>query len=211
MALHPTVDPAGRPTPTTLFLTIHHALRRDAHRFPAAVRGGVDPAAVAAHWSWYRAVLVEHHETEDERLFPPVLAGFPELAPTVEQLAADHHSLDDLLAELDAAFAALPAHADTCAGLCERLAAVLDRHLDREEEQLVPLMERGAVAGPPGGGPPGEIDGPEILLPWLVDGVDPRVVEGLLAVLPPALQAGFPAWRDAYGAGPLVVTAGTTA
>jgi hypothetical protein len=203
MALPPTLGPDGRPTPTTLFLTIHHALRRDAHRFPVALRAGGDLAAAEAHWPWYRAVLVEHHETEDERLFPGVLAAFPDLAPTVEQLAAEHLVVDELLADIDTAFADLAARVDTCAALCERLADVLDRHLDREEEWLVPLMARGAVAGPPGGGPEVGIDEPESQLPWLVDGVDPAVVEGLLAVLPPDLRAGFPAWRDAYGSGPL--------
>src|SRR5687768_1764010 len=98
MALPPTLGPDGRPTPTTFFLAVHHALRRDAHRFPAAIRAGVDPVAIAGHWARYRAILVGHHEHEDELLFPLVRADHPELTAVVDRLAADHAALDDVLA-----------------------------------------------------------------------------------------------------------------
>ena len=192
------------PTPVTLFLAIHHALRRDAHRFPVALcaAAGDDErlAAIARHWEEYRTILVHHHDQEDTLLFPQVLAEVPELAEVVAQLAADHHSLDDLLARVDAAFAALPAGTDACGGLCARLAGVLDRHLDLEEEHLVPVMARGAAGGPgPGGGP----QNPSFTLPWLVDGLSPDVADDLVAAMPAEWQAELPAWQAAYRAGPV--------
>ena len=105
----------------------------------------------------------------------------------------------------------------------ERLAAVIDAHLDREEEHLVPVMAAGpgpggppsedgpGAGGPPEDGPPGGFDDPAFQLPWLADGLDPQVVDGLLSVLPPSFREGFPAWQAAYGTGPLVVASGAVA
>jgi len=191
-------------SPTTLFLAIHHALRRDAHRFPVALRAAAGDderlAAIARHWDEYRTILVHHHDQEDTLLFPQVLVEEPGLAGTVEQLAADHHSLDDLLAQVDSAFAHLPAAAGACADLCARLAAVLDGHLDLEDERLVPVMERGIIDGPaPGGGP----QNPSFTLPWLVDGLAADVADDLVAAMPAEWQVELPAWQAAYRAGPV--------
>ncbi|HMG40872.1 MAG TPA: hemerythrin domain-containing protein [Acidimicrobiales bacterium] len=201
MTTLPTLDPDGRPTPVTLFLAIHHALRRDAHRFPVALRAATDLPRVARHWDQYREILVFHHDQEDALLFPQVLAEAPELAGVVEQLAADHHSLDDLLVRVDAACAALPAGAAACADLVAHLATVLGRHLDLEEEHLVPVMERGTLAdGPaPGGGP----QNPAFTLPWLADDLAPDVVTALLAAMPADWRSSFPEWQSAYRTGPV--------
>lgn len=218
MALPPTLGPDGRPTPSTFFLTVHHALRRDAHRFPAAIRAGVDPAVVAGHWTRYRAILVGHHDHEDELLFPVVRAAHPELGPVLDALAAEHEALDDVLAEVDSAYAGIATDARRAAAAAERLADVVARHLDREEEHLVPVMERdgaeataGAAGPPPDAGPRDGFDDPAFQLPWLTDGLDPGLVEVLLGALPPPLQEAFPGWRAAYGAGPLGVGSGTSA
>jgi len=212
MALPPALGPDGRPTPTTFFLTVHHALRRDAHRFPAAVRAGVDPAAIAGHWSRYRAILVGHHEHEDELLFPAMRSAHPELAGVLDELAADHEALDDLLAEADAAYAAIAVEAGQAAEVAERLADVVGRHLDREEEHLAPAMERDGAAGPPpDAGPRDGFDDPAFQLPWLTDGLDPGLVDVLVDLLPPPLQEAFPGWRATYGAGPLVAASDAVA
>jgi hypothetical protein len=212
MALPPTLGPDRRPTPSTFFLTVHRALRRDAHRFPAAIRAGVDPTAITGHWSRYRAILVGHHAHEDELLFPAMRAAHPELAGVLDGLAADHDALDGVLVEVDAAFGAIAAAPGRAAEAAERLADVVDRHLDREEEHLVPPMERDGAAGPPpDAGPRDGFDDPAFQLPWLTDDLDPGLVDVLLGALPSPLQEAFPGWRAAYGAGPLAVGSGAVA
>lgn len=222
MATPPRLDDAGRPTPSTLFLTVHHGLRRDAARFGPAVLAAAAPpydperlAAVARHWTAYAEVLLEHHRQEDAWAFPQILTAEPALAEVLARLEGEHHALDGLLARLDAAFARLapdPASAPACAALCRELDDVLAAHLDLEEEHLVAVMDAGHVPPPPredagaggaggvvGGasGPFGPID-PAFALPWMVDDLDPSVAAVVMGILPPDLQAAAPDLIAAY-------------
>jgi hypothetical protein len=194
MARQPELDDDGRPTPVTTFLAVHHGLRRDAHRYAA----GGDIDGLARHWTQYRAILTLHHQQEDDLLFPLLRAREPHLSSVIDRLDAEHHGLDDLLEDLDAAFAARST--DEAIVLARRLAEMLDRHLDLEEEHLVPVMAPGGDGpGKPEGDPFGGLD-PAFVLPWMADGLPDDVVAALLAGLPPDLRDAFPAWQAAYDA-----------
>ncbi len=85
--------------------------------------------------------LAGHHDGEDARLFPVVVAEHPELAGVVERLQEDHHMVELLLAELRRVLAegaprpVLLSHLDG-------LAAIMDSHFGYEERTLLPVLQR---------------------------------------------------------------------
>ncbi|ANP55886.1 deazaflavin-dependent oxidoreductase (nitroreductase family) [Streptomyces griseochromogenes] len=87
--------------------------------------------------------LHNHHTGEDTVLFPFLADRHPRLAPTLERLREEHVRIADLVAELRRAVSG--AHPDPAAARAEvdRLTAELEAHLTYEEEQLVPLLDRG--------------------------------------------------------------------
>jgi hypothetical protein len=97
-----------------------------------------------------------HHEVEDYYYFPRLRAAEPSLAGRFDALAADHEALNAAIAEaVEAAnallVAALGAEADAAAAryaaASAPLLALLLRHLDAEEDLVIPLLlERGEAA-----------------------------------------------------------------
>jgi hemerythrin-like domain-containing protein len=137
----------------TMRLLMHRSMRTDAVRFVAAAErlDASDRAQAARLGRWfagYREAIHLHHTTEDDWVFPALAervgaTGFPQ----VDQLAADHARLDDLLGAVGAGLATLAArsrlreatHLELTAGAVE-LEALLDRHLDLEEQEVVPVF-----------------------------------------------------------------------
>ncbi|WP_283133351.1 hemerythrin domain-containing protein [Rhizohabitans arisaemae] len=198
------LDSAGEVTPASMFLLIHHGLRRDAARYPAAVAAlgpadGEAAAELAGSWAFYADMLDRHHRLEDDLIFPLLLAEEPALAGVLARLDAEHHELDVLLAEVARVLPALPEPGGVREGvaLFTRLKDLLDAHLDTEEEHLVPVMNERSADGlrlgdrtpPP---PPAEA------LPWIEDGLDPAVAERVFATLPEGLRARLPELRAEY-------------
>ena len=98
-----------------------------------------------------------HHEVEDYYYFPRLRAAEPGVAPLLDALAADHEALNAAIAEaVEAANALLGAASGTegeraagarYADASGRLFALLLRHLDAEEDLVIPLLlERGEGA-----------------------------------------------------------------
>ena len=92
-----------------------------------------------------------HHRIEDLHYFPVFQAADPRLARGFEVLDADHHAIDRAIAELgtasDALLRVLAAPAadrpGAIAGLATTLPAFLrrlERHLDDEEDLVIPLL-----------------------------------------------------------------------
>jgi deazaflavin-dependent oxidoreductase (nitroreductase family) len=82
--------------------------------------------------------LHHHHTGESTALFPSLLARYPELAPTIEQLDAEHTKIAELLDALQHLIStATPA---TALPELDRLIEALTAHLDYEEAQLLPLL-----------------------------------------------------------------------
>ncbi|MEU7988739.1 hemerythrin domain-containing protein [Streptosporangium canum] len=128
---------------------VHRVLRRESRllvELVAAVAPGDTARAkvIAGHFRVYRLGLHNHHEGEDELLWPPLLSRVDLEADIVLRMQAQHERVAATLSRLDAALPAWEATAgaderDTlAAALCEHRAVLLE-HLDDEEATLLPL------------------------------------------------------------------------
>ncbi|MEU4332964.1 hemerythrin domain-containing protein [Nonomuraea dietziae] len=128
---------------------VHRVFRRETRLLVdlvAAVAPGDTARAkvIADHFRIYRLGLKNHHEGEDELLWPPLLSRVDLEADIVLRMQAQHDRIAATLTRLDAAFPAWEAAAgaderDTLvAALTEHRAVVLE-HIDDEEATLLPL------------------------------------------------------------------------
>jgi hemerythrin-like domain-containing protein len=121
---------------------------------PAAegLRSGAIPPAealprLAQSLNAYLGELQGHHSIEDHHYFPAFRAADPRLARGFEVLDADHHALDALIHALVDRANALgrgegdPRRAaDDLGATLERTIAGVARHLDDEEDIIIPLL-----------------------------------------------------------------------
>ncbi|MFE7633717.1 hemerythrin domain-containing protein [Kitasatospora sp. NPDC057518] len=193
---------------------VHAALRRDLARLPNALRL-LQPdeddkgEALLRHWNFITAMLTCHHEQQDTRLWPIVRRFAPELRLLLNWLEDDHHNLDHSFTRVTTLVRI--ASRDTgsawpVAYAMEDLAARLETHLRIEERQLLPRMERVIADGSRLGGL-GELldllrlaDGPGVAdaLAWLLEGVEPALVERLLAECDDDVARNWPHWHATY-------------
>jgi hypothetical protein len=190
----------GTASMATALMMSHHGFRRDIALFARALgrvaagdHSGVP--ALREEWKNYRGVLHEHHQAEDQRIFPHLKGHHPPLGAVIDGLIADHHRIDPLLAQGDAAFAQLP-DTTAAASLVAQLAELLDAHLAIEEAEVVPFL-RGAKEFPPPASDE-ELDFFAQGFAWACHGIAPEVLQGLYAMLPGPLTARLPAARAAY-------------
>ncbi|MCP2337411.1 hemerythrin domain-containing protein [Actinomadura rupiterrae] len=128
---------------------VHRVLRRESRllvELVAAVAPGDTARArvLADHFRIYRLGLRNHHEGEDELLWPPLLARVDLKADIVLRMEAQHERITATLTRLDAAVPAWEAAAgaderDTLVAALTEHRAVLLEHLDDEEATLLPL------------------------------------------------------------------------
>ncbi|SUA49034.1 Uncharacterized conserved protein [Nocardia otitidiscaviarum] len=128
---------------------VHRAFRRESRlltELVAAVAPGdtVRAKVIADHFRDYRLGLKNHHEGEDELLWPPLLARVDLEADVVLRMQAQHERVEATLAALDIAVPAWEAGAgaderDTVVAVLVDHRAVLLDHLDDEETTLLPL------------------------------------------------------------------------
>ena len=133
-----------RPADLGFMRAIHAGLRRDAARLqalaPQLERENGGPRAVPKGWSSFRQTLQAHHAAEDDDLWPVLRSHLTQ--------AEDLHQLDLMVAEHRGLTAAIGAVDDALAsgvGLttaARELGGVLGDHLDHEEQQVFPLLER---------------------------------------------------------------------
>jgi hemerythrin-like domain-containing protein len=87
-----------------------------------------------------------HHRLEDQSMFPQLLRASPTLARPLNLLEADHIVLNALLGPFEHALARLPAADapasawDDVAQVGERVARVARRHIEDEEEIVIPVV-----------------------------------------------------------------------
>jgi hemerythrin-like domain-containing protein len=128
---------------------VHRAFRRES-RLLIDLISSVSPGdtararVLAEHLRDYRLGLYNHHQGEDELLWPPLLARVDLEADLVLRMQAQHERIEATLTDVDAA---LPTWESTggeaerdrlVAALTEHRAVVVD-HLDDEETALLPL------------------------------------------------------------------------
>jgi iron-sulfur cluster repair protein YtfE (RIC family) len=138
------------PIDTGEMLIVHRVFRREfpmAARLVRAVRPGDVARAriVAGHLRDMRLGLHHHHTTEDELLWPLLLARVDLDADKVLLMEAQHHRVDELLsrsADLLPRWetTASPEVGEELAGLYEQLWPVLLEHLVAEETEVLPLV-----------------------------------------------------------------------
>jgi len=133
-----------RPADLGFMRAIHAGLRRDAVRLqalaPQLEHGDGRPGAVPKGWSTFRQTLEVHHAAEDEDLWPVLRDHLTD--------AEDLHKLDLMVKEhrgLTAAIQAVDAALASGVGVttaARELGGVLGEHLDHEERQVFPLLDR---------------------------------------------------------------------
>jgi len=124
-------------------VAVHHWLRTELTRIRAdvtAYAAGSDlrPTQLRAHCTAFCAALTRHHTSEDAAGFPALAEQFPELAPVLAQLGADHELVADILRRLTELLDSVePDNADTVRRELDGLAAILESHFQWEERRLV--------------------------------------------------------------------------
>lgn len=148
-------DPAG-PADTRMMGIVHDALRRDLGRLRAVLAGpppGPDQrAALGSHLGWLMDFLHEHHHGEDAGLYPMVLAKNPAARELLETMDADHKQVIPAMERVRStgrSWAASGADADRDAlvAAVDELTGVLFPHLEREENQMMPVVAASITQG----------------------------------------------------------------
>ncbi|MGA4845246.1 nitroreductase/quinone reductase family protein [Streptomyces sp. G5(2025)] len=127
-----------------------------AHQGPGAPPKPGLGLQIRQHCLAFCDALTFHHTSEDAHLFPTMADYHPELRETFDRLAEEHRSIariqNELAAHLSDADAG-SADPERFRAELTRMSAELTRHLDHEEETLLPILA--ALPWPPG--PPGGV------------------------------------------------------
>jgi hypothetical protein len=89
--------------------------------------------------------LTQHHGMEDDGIFPHLRRSQPDLAPVLDQLAAEHLVIHDVLERIDAALVHLAQHPDDYAPISDAVDLLTDTitsHFAYEERELVAPLSR---------------------------------------------------------------------
>ncbi len=143
---------SDRPADTRMMGIVHDALRRDLSRVTAALASTRPPpdqqrVAIAAHVRWLMEFLHAHHAGEDQGLWPLVRAHNPAAGDLLDQMDADHVRISPRIDQVQNAAAAFGTDDSAVvqhglAAAIELLRSVLDPHLCREEDEMMPVVSR---------------------------------------------------------------------
>jgi hemerythrin-like domain-containing protein len=122
---------------------LHSALRRDLSRLEAVANRGIAgpaPATVLAGWDAFRQELDNHHTAEDEDLWPLLRSKLSDPADLaeVDAMVEEHRRIPDALIKVDTA---LRGDGDLLVPARD-LSTVVRDHLEHEEREVLPLIER---------------------------------------------------------------------
>jgi hypothetical protein len=184
----------------TMMVATHDALRRDLDH--AAGR-----TTRCDGWDLFARILHAHHTAEDDALWPVVrgeVADRPDDLALLDTMTAEHAELSPVLAGIDEAFGEEGSGA-RAGKLIGELDAGLRQHLDHEERDALPVIDRALTFEQWMGF--GEAArkalGPDVPLyfPWLLDGADDETVERVFRLMPEPLKALYRnEWLPAYQA-----------
>jgi len=182
----------------TVMLATHDALRRDLTR-------AVGRQSRSAGWNLFERFLHVHHTAEDDALWPAVRTHVGDHAgdlTILDEMASEHTRIEPLLAAIDDAFGTSDP-GPKAGELLQALDAELRHHLDHEERDALPLIDRTlteeewvgfAEAATKEVG----ADGPRFF-PWLLEGADEETTGHVLGLLPPPVQDAYRNdWLPAY-------------
>lgn len=138
---------ADAPADTRMMRIVHQALRRDLGRAQIALTSTPPPPstqqqAIARHLTWMMQFLRAHHRSEDEGLYPLVRQRNSTVAELLDAMSADHEEVASAIADVEAAAAACGRgdSAGQVVAALDRLAEVLLPHLQREEDEMMPVV-----------------------------------------------------------------------
>jgi hypothetical protein len=126
-----------------LFFSMHKAIRAHLASFVRIVPETAPPeasrrAALARWFAFKQRAIHAHHEGEDAKVYPKILARDPSFAGELAVLQADHAELDPLLARVASGLAG----GAMVGPDLRRLERLMREHLDREEAAIVDRMKR---------------------------------------------------------------------
>lgn len=191
----------GAPADTRMMGIVHDALRRDLGRANDVLSTAPYPeraqrVAIGDHVGWMMRFLDAHHRGEDAGLWPLVRGRNPQAAAVLDDMEADHLRVAPLVEACDTA-----AHAygsgtsdETRVALLDalrHLCAVLVPHLEREEQETMPLVSVNVTAAEWRA-----LDQKYFIKPktlpqlgfeghWLLDGLDPERSQVVVHQVPP--------------------------
>jgi hypothetical protein len=136
------------PANTRMMNIVHEALRRDLGRAHDVLTRDPRPPveqqrAIAEHLVWMLQFLRAHHRSEDEGLFPLLRRRDAGARDVLDAMHDDHEAAVPRIANLEAAAGAVvggTGHVDVLAAAVAGLSEVLLPHLQREEDDLLPLV-----------------------------------------------------------------------
>lgn len=179
----------------TMMYVTHDAFRRDLARLEAAAAAGrAGTPEVRAGWRNFTAQLLVHHTVEDTWLWPRLIELVehrPGALALLAEMEAEHARLDPLIEELDQALAG---GTGDILDRAKALTAVLEEHLEHEEDRALPLIQEvmnradweefgRAMARRQG------VRGAAVYVPWITDGVTRAEQRRFLAQLPAPVRA----------------------
>jgi hemerythrin-like domain-containing protein len=203
-------DDPNAPADTSMMRIVHTALRRDLVRARAALAAESPPAdrqriAIAGHLAWLMGFLEAHHRSEDAGLYPFVRERDPGTAALLDDMARDHDAIATAITSLRAAAAAYAERDEPVPVVVaiDDLSAVLLPHLEREEDEVMPVVSR-AITNAEWLAIEKEhnLDGQSMaelgrVGHWLIDGASEADRERVLGLVPPV-----PRVLLLYGFGP---------
>jgi hemerythrin-like domain-containing protein len=128
---------------------VHRTFRKAYDESAQLVRAAPAPSPervtfLADHIDFAVKMLHVHHEGEDELLYPKLIERVPEQAPMTEEVEHEHDLIKTALDATSAACATWRQRpsaetGEALATALDQLNAVAERHLDDEEQKVVPL------------------------------------------------------------------------
>jgi hemerythrin-like domain-containing protein len=135
-------------TDTRDMVVVHTALLRELRLAPRLVDRATKGDArsvtrVAEHLNFLLDLLAHHHEGEDRLLWPTLRARVPDaLAGVIARMEGQHADVDELNQAVRRALGLWrsdPGSGTELAALLRRLHAVVEEHLNAEEQEVLPL------------------------------------------------------------------------
>ncbi|GAA2793341.1 nitroreductase/quinone reductase family protein [Saccharopolyspora taberi] len=135
--------PPDASSPSAALKLVHDAFRRELSIIRTEIAGSGPRlgAQLRVNCLTMCQGLHFHHHAEDTAVFPALAERYPELAPTMDRLHAEHGTIAALLDDLRNVLAGDNADPRQLRAEVDRLTGELERHLDYEEEQLMPLLD----------------------------------------------------------------------
>ncbi|MDI6103773.1 nitroreductase/quinone reductase family protein [Actinoplanes sp. NEAU-A12] len=130
-------------SPGEMLRIVHDAFRRELAliRTEVAGSGVVLGAQLRVNCLTLCAGLHGHHVREDQGMFPGLVEAYPDLAPVIARLRAEHETVAMLVGRLREAIADPGLTRDALVAEVDALTAELERHLDYEEAALIPALD----------------------------------------------------------------------